>query len=125
MDPEPNLYFILFQNTIDQPSGSILFSLLFFVVLLICSGLISASEVAYFSLGLKDVKDLEEENTSASQRILALKEKPRYLLATILIANNFVNIAIVIAVSYTHLDVYKRQILHIVKQNIIFALLNK
>lgn len=96
MDPEPNLYFILFQNTIDQPSGSILFSLLFFVVLLICSGLISASEVAYFSLGLKDVKDLEEENTSASQRILALKEKPRYLLATILIANNFVNIAIVI-----------------------------
>ncbi len=96
MDPEPNLYFILFQNTIDQPSGSILFSLLFFVILLICSGLISSSEVAYFSLGLKDLKDLEEENTSVSQRILALKEKPRYLLATILIANNFVNIAIVI-----------------------------
>lgn len=96
MDPEPNLYFILFQNTIDQPSGSILLSVFFFIILLICSGLISASEVAYFSLGLKDVKDLEEENTSASHRILALKEKPRYLLATILIANNFVNIAIVI-----------------------------
>jgi putative hemolysin len=96
LDPEPHLYFILFQSTIDQPSGSILFSLLFFLILLICSGLISASEVAYFSLGLKDVKDLEEENTSATQRILALKEKPRYLLATILIANNFVNIAIVI-----------------------------
>lgn len=71
-------------------------SVFFFIILLICSGLISASEVAYFSLGLKDVKDLEEENTSASHRILALKEKPRYLLATILIANNFVNIAIVI-----------------------------
>jgi len=96
LDPEPNLYYILFQNTIDQPAGSVLFSLIFFVILLMCSGLISASEVAYFSLGLKEVKDLEEENTSGSQRILALKEKPRYLLATILIANNFVNIAIVI-----------------------------
>ena len=40
---------------------------------------------------------LEEEESSSSKRIISLKEKPRTLLATILIANNLVNIAIVIA----------------------------
>ena len=58
--------------------------------------MISASEVAYFSLGLKDIKVLEEENTPSSLRAINLKEKPRYLLATILISNNFVNVATVI-----------------------------
>ena len=61
--------------------------------------MISASEVAYFSLGIKDIKDLEEENSISSKRALHLKEKPRYLLATILISNNFVNVAIVIVAS--------------------------
>jgi len=67
-----------------------------FLTLLACSGLISASEVGFFSLGLNEVKELEDENSSLTNRILSLKERPRHLLATILIANNFVNIAIVI-----------------------------
>jgi putative hemolysin len=94
----PNFLFITLQIAVlEAPqAASILFSVILFLVLLICSGLISASEVAYFSLNLKDIKDLEEENSTSSSRALALKEKPRYLLATILIANNFVNISIVI-----------------------------
>ncbi|MBK9733700.1 MAG: gliding motility-associated protein GldE [Saprospiraceae bacterium] len=97
MDSEPpNILFILFQTAITNPSDGLAFSIFFLIVLLTCSGLISSSEVAYFSLGLKDIKALEEENSISSRRALALKEKPRYLLATILISNNFVNIAIVI-----------------------------
>ncbi len=97
MDPEPpNLLFIALQTLVAQPDSSLLFSLFIFLTLLICSGLVSASEVAYFSLGIKDIKDLEEETSPSAKRALVLKEKPRYLLATILIANNFVNIAIVI-----------------------------
>ncbi|MBK8624164.1 MAG: gliding motility-associated protein GldE [Saprospiraceae bacterium] len=97
MDPEPpNLLFIALQTLVEQPDSSLLFSLFIFLTLLICSGLVSASEVAYFSLGIKDIKDLEEETSPSAKRALVLKEKPRYLLATILIANNFVNIAIVI-----------------------------
>lgn len=65
-------------------------------MLLICSGLISASEVGFFSLGLNEVKEMEDENSGVSNSILGLKERPRHLLATILISNNFVNIAIVI-----------------------------
>ncbi|HMU02895.1 MAG TPA: DUF21 domain-containing protein, partial [Saprospiraceae bacterium] len=97
MDPEPpNLEYFIFQTVVPTSSVDILFPLVLFILLLICSGLVSASEVAYFSLGLKDVKSLEEENTDSSNRALQLKQKPRNLLATILIANNFVNIAIVI-----------------------------
>lgn len=47
-----------------------------------------------------DFDRLEQENGKNSRRILALKDKPRRLLATILISNNFINIAIVILSEY-------------------------
>lgn len=83
--------FFLTGGTTDV---SYLFILLF--LLIVSSGLISASEVAYFSLGVNDIKELEDRNTESSKRALELKDRPRYLLATILISNNFVNIAIVV-----------------------------
>ncbi len=58
--------------------------------------MISASEVAYFSLSPKDIENLNKEESPSSKRILKLKESPRELLATVLISNNFINIAIVI-----------------------------
>lgn len=64
--------------------------------LLACSALVSGSEVAFFSLTTNDFERLRQEKSKVAQRILLLKERPRVLLATILIANNFVNIAIVI-----------------------------
>lgn len=66
------------------------------MLLLVCSALISGSEVAFFSLTHNDFEKLQQENSDSSQRILFLQEKPRKLLATILISNNFINIAIVI-----------------------------
>lgn len=66
------------------------------VVLLICSALISGSEIAFFSLKENDLKQLEEEGGKLSLLILHLLEKPRRLLATILISNNFINVGIII-----------------------------
>lgn len=60
------------------------------------SALVSGSEVAYFSLTPQDKTDLEEDNGKVAQRVVALIEQPKRLLATILIANNFINVAIVI-----------------------------
>ena len=68
--------------------------LTFIVILLACSALISGSEVAFFSLTYNDFHDLEREKSVVSDRILHLSDRPRKLLATILISNNFVNIAI-------------------------------
>ncbi|MBC6992771.1 gliding motility-associated protein GldE [Neolewinella lacunae] len=65
-------------------------------VLLFLSGLISGSEVAFFSLTPNDYEEIQDMDNSSSKLLLELKEKPRRLLATILIANNFINIAIVL-----------------------------
>lgn len=70
------------------------------------SALISASEVAFFSLNANDIENLKENNAPNSQRILSLKEKPRKLLATILIANNFINIAIVIVSDFVLAQIF-------------------
>lgn len=79
-----------------MPSGGVLMGVLVIVLLLVGSALISSSEVAFFSLSVDDFQKLEQENSKTAQRILQLKDKPRRLLATILIANNFINIGIVI-----------------------------
>ena len=70
-------------------------SFLLFIVLLICSALISGSEVAFFSLSLHQIELLKEERKESSRLIISLLERPASLLATILISNNFVNVSIV------------------------------
>ncbi len=79
-------------------SGDVIVSLVLVVFLLMCSALVSGSEVAYFSLTHNDTEELKKENggTPSSSRILNLLNSPAYLLATILIANNLINIAIIV-----------------------------
>ena len=67
-----------------------------FFVLLLCSALISGSEVALFSLSPTELETLKEEKTTQSDLIITLVENPKKLLATVLIANNLVNISIVL-----------------------------
>ena len=68
------------------------------LVLIIFSALISGSEVAYFSLDAKKRDALSSEKTNRGNRVISLRT-PKKLLATILIANNFINVSIVM-VSY-------------------------
>ena len=56
----------------------------------------SASEVGFFSLTPHHRNEMESSNDEADRGVLKLLEQPEYLLATILISNNFVNVAIVI-----------------------------
>lgn len=100
MEPEPE-HLSIFSLALPLllaifPGGETLLGLLSVVLLLIFSGLISGSEVAFFSMTTNDLNNLKSENSKSSQLILSLSKKPRQLLATILISNNFVNIAIVI-----------------------------
>ena len=74
------------------------------LVLLICSAMISGSEVAYFSLTPSELAELNKSKSKSSIRILKQINRPKDLLATILIANNFVNVAIVIVSTYALKD---------------------
>ena len=89
--------FILTQEIIVNPInfGSII-SLIVVSILLVASALISGSEVAYFSLNPTDINSLEENKNRYDSLVLELNKSPDKLLATILIANNFVNVGIVI-----------------------------
>ncbi len=62
--------------------------------------MVSGSEVAFFSLNPVDVEELEKNQTKSAKTALELIDKPKDLLATILIANNFINISIVILSTY-------------------------
>jgi gliding motility-associated protein GldE len=65
-------------------------------VLLFCSAVISGAEVAFFSL---TATDFETKDNTASKKLAIIQKllsKPKKLLATILVANNFINIAIVL-----------------------------
>ncbi|MDQ3394046.1 MAG: gliding motility-associated protein GldE [Bacteroidota bacterium] len=64
-------------------------------VLLFLSAIISGSEVAFFSLSSQDIIGFKESNNTSENRMVHLLERPRLLLATILILNNLVNVAIV------------------------------
>ncbi len=64
-------------------------------LLLFLSSLISGSEVAYFSLTSYQVASIKNSTDPKEKRILALIRKPKKLLATILIMNNLVNVAII------------------------------
>ncbi len=68
--------------------------------MLICSALISGSEVAFFSLTPSETEVLEERANRRSKLVLELLKRPEDLLANILICNNFINVGIVILSSF-------------------------
>ncbi|HET6244190.1 MAG TPA: gliding motility-associated protein GldE [Bacteroidia bacterium] len=84
---------LLTNSSIDQ---YFLMGSMAMLLLLILSGLVSGSEVAYFSLSPADLEELESASDNSSKTVLHLLEKPKRLLATILIANNFINVSIVV-----------------------------
>lgn len=65
---------------------------------LVISGFVSASEIAYFSLTRAQLDELDDTSRGAAVR--RLLEKPQRLLATILIANNLVNVTIVVLTNF-------------------------
>jgi gliding motility-associated protein GldE len=75
---------------------SLMFALISTAVLLCLSALISASEVAFFSLPPKSREELRKSSSSRDKIVLQVYDKPKFLLATILIASNLVNIGIVL-----------------------------
>jgi gliding motility-associated protein GldE len=70
------------------------------VAFLILSAMISGSEVAFFSINPIQEKELEESESSNDKLIQSLLLNPKKLLATILIVNNLINIAIVVLSSF-------------------------
>lgn len=113
---------ILSATSVFHPEGfdlGVILGLVVVVILLAISALVSGSEVAYFSLLPAEIDKLRNHKSRFSQTAENLLKHPDRLLATILIANNFVNVGIVIISTYINsrlFDFGQRQVLGFVIQ---------
>ena len=76
--------------------SGILFSFILLIVLLLLTALISGAETAFFSLSPLEKEELKNDTSKSGKLVSDLLDVPQQLLATILISNNFLNVAIVI-----------------------------
>ena len=88
----------MFQSwiTFNPPDFETISGVVVLIILLFGSALMSGSEVAFFSLSPADIKKLKSLKNKKSRNVLKLYNMPEKLLSTILVANNSINIAIVI-----------------------------
>ena len=100
MDPEPSL---LFSTNLDI---NLIIGFVGIFILLFLSAIVSGAEVALFSLSQKDIDETLQENLSKGKIISNLLDKPKKLLATLLVANNFLNIGVVILFSFIGQNIF-------------------
>lgn len=81
--------------TFSVPTVGAIVSLILGILLLFCSAFVSCSEIAFFSLSPSDISELEEGKRPVDDKIIRLRQDSERLLATILISNNLVNVAII------------------------------
>lgn len=92
--------------TVQPPSVSAIVAIVLASLLLLASGFASASEIAFFSLSPSDLNDIEERKHPSDEKISKLLDDSEYLLATILITNNFVNVTIIMLCNFFFMNVF-------------------
>ena len=70
------------------------------VLFLVLSAVVSASEIAFFSLSDSDMDEVEEEKRPSDRKILRLKADSERLFATMLISNNVANVAVIMLLNF-------------------------
>ncbi|MCV2486141.1 gliding motility-associated protein GldE [Flavobacterium sp. SH_e] len=100
MDPEPSL---LFSTNLD---ANLIIGFVGIFILLFLSAIVSGAEVALFSLSQQDIDNSLNDNPAKGKIISNLLDKPKKLLATLLVANNFFNIGVVILFAYIGQNIF-------------------
>jgi len=100
LDPEPSL---LFSTNLD---ANLIIGFVGIFILLFLSAIVSGAEVALFSLSQQDIDNSLNDNPAKGKIISNLLEKPKKLLATLLVANNFFNIGVVILFAYIGQNIF-------------------
>ncbi len=95
MDLEPISLFLLIS-----PSWIVSIEIIILILLLVFSALVSGAEIAFFSLSKHQVGEAIEAKEKNVKIISKLLNQPKKLLATILIANNFINILFILIFTY-------------------------
>lgn len=109
--------------TVNAPDAGSIVALIFAAIALIISGFVSGSEIAYFSLTPQQLEEIEDSPKSAT--INGFLAVPERLLATILIANNLVNVTIVILCSFAFSRIFEfhSELLSFIFQSVLLTFL--
>jgi len=102
LEPDFQLSYLLLLSGIVfiTPDFKIIIGLIILFILLMGSALMSASEVAYFSFRPEDIENFKTNKDKQSKAVLKLYNNPEKLLSTVLVANNTINIAIVLLAAF-------------------------
>ena len=126
MDPDSYLSFLKdwFNGLcFVSPSVGAVVAIVLAILLLWVSGLISASEIAFFSLTEDDLDEVNEEKSVADRKIRKLLDDSEHLLAAILVSNKVVNVAIVLLCAYFFSDVVQWEGAYVVEFILLTVLL--
>ncbi len=117
---EPPSCWISLQITTSAFTSADALTVCILIILLFFSGFFSGSETAYFSLSPQDIDKLKREETKRGKRVLAHLSRSDQLLGTLLLGNNFVNIAIVLLSAFliNSLFYFSNEMLHFLVQTV-------
>ena len=123
---DPDSYLSVFSSAIEitAPSGGAILAIVLAGLFLCVSAFVSASEIAYFSLTSEELQELDEESPR-DRLVKRLLARPEHLLATILISNNLVNVAVVILCNFFFSDIlhFNSEVLDFIFQTILLTFL--
>ena len=97
-DTNHNTILLLSADVI--PASNVVILVIIILVLILMSAIVAGAETAYFSLTLKDINFLKNKKRGPAHQAAVMLERPKILLAALLVSNNFINIAIVITMNY-------------------------
>ena len=89
-------HLIFLQDFIQMPTSVVIAANLVIFILIFFSGVMSASEIAFFSLSNAELGALRESEDPDDNRVANLLARPRYLLSSIVITNNLTNIGVIV-----------------------------
>ncbi len=95
----PSFFLSVVFNSHELGTG-VFISILVSLVLLMFSAMVSGSEIAFFSLSPATLRQLKDSDNAGDKLVVSLLENPKRLLANIIIINNFVNVALIVLLSY-------------------------
>ena len=123
---DPDSYLSVFSSAIEitAPSGGAILAIVLAGLFLCVSAFVSASEIAYFSLTSEELQEFDEESPR-DRLVKRLLAHPEHLLATILISNNLVNVAVVILCNFFFSDIlhFNSEVLDFIFQTILLTFL--
>ena len=123
---DPDSYLSAFSSAIEitAPSGGAILAIVLAGLFLCVSAFVSASEIAYFSLTSEELQEFDEESPR-DRLVKRLLARPEHLLATILISNNLVNVAVVILCNFFFSDIlhFNSEVLDFIFQTILLTFL--